>query len=887
MQANEWWAWFNNNCLHPEINLSQDAIDFLDMYAETDWDLYQNNCEPEQGGWPVDSGEWKQKEFTSCEDPNIPISEPECETLVAIYNALDGDNRGTDESVFPPTPHNAGWKATNNMCDRNGIFCGRDENTQKYVVSQIHLYGSNLNGTLPNLSNLPNLTHLFLGHNDGSQLQIDLSHLAWLTLEQLAIQNVAAIHGNLDHLASSAGSLTHLWANQNEPEDMIQALTYTPAQLAQFTQLETVYLDNNIIQWDIDSLANLTQIQELILNCRDVECSAFGDLAAISQLTSLQRLEMGRIGNLSQWAGIAAIANLSNLHTVKLQGNQLWWVLPNLTTRENLRHFEVHNNNISWPLPEFHSSNSINYLDISWNDFSGTVPASWSNLTELERLGIGAKALNNRKITWTMPSLANMDKLENLLIYGTKLTGPLPDINTTSLKNIWVIFNNFTSIPTSRSSLTEKEDMDYFMIYNNNLSWPLPAWFEDIHYDFDIMNNCFAIDGLDEEFIDHLEEYADDAWMAQNNCLSSIQITKTLNTLHPILGDPFTLTIGYHNLWPEVARNVTIATALDPAIQILSTTPQAQETIVNKQYFVEGDICYDDAFQWGWYSEIVSLYLREEMVCHGFEMCEAELSTAEKIDMTFMGVLMMADLEVTVAQITSAVGNPDFWTGGALTLLVWLLINNAPINQGWITFGYQNFDVLLESMMGEFGLSQSNFPECGLWGDDGYQRSFESIWVGASWAVTMELLLPIGSEYGNYSAVSYLNLQGSTLLDTVVTLLFDAIAQEYQDGESPQDDEDQQGGDNQEDQPPLIQLPQQSPWWGSSSIVAGSNNAVAMQIASNFIQKFPNISIEQKTQIVRNIIAVYVQIQQDPSISPATINLFRETLVQIANQWLK
>lgn len=43
------------------------------------------------------------------------------------------------------------------------------------------------------------------------------------------------------------------------------------------------------------------------------------------------------------------------------------------------------------------------------------------------------------------------------------------------------------------------------------------------------------------------------------------------------------------------------------------------------------------------------------MVCDGFEMCGSTLSTAEKIDMTFMGISMMADLDITVNQVQQAV----------------------------------------------------------------------------------------------------------------------------------------------------------------------------------------------------------------------------------------
>lgn len=39
-----------------------------------------------------------------------------------------------------------------------------------------------------------------------------------------------------------------------------------------------------------------------------------------------------------------------------------------------------------------------------------------------------------------------------------------------------------------------------------------------------------------------------------------------------------------------------ISQVIDPAIQVLDASG-AQETIVNKQYFIAGDACYEDAFQ--------------------------------------------------------------------------------------------------------------------------------------------------------------------------------------------------------------------------------------------------------------------------------------------------
>lgn len=89
------------------------------------------------------------------------IPESECNALEALYWSTDGPNWN----------NRTGWRDTNTPCSWYGISC------QGGHVTEIDLYNNQLDGTLPPLSDLPNLEALYLNSNRLSGTVPELSAL--------------------------------------------------------------------------------------------------------------------------------------------------------------------------------------------------------------------------------------------------------------------------------------------------------------------------------------------------------------------------------------------------------------------------------------------------------------------------------------------------------------------------------------------------------------------------------------------------------------------------------------------------------------------------------------------------------------------------------------
>ena len=100
---------------------------------------------------------------TNCNDvTEIPVNQ--CLALVALYDSTNGDN-WTDKT---------GWKKGNTPCSWNGITCADGK------VVTIALNANNLDGTIPNLSTLTQLTNLSFADNQLTGVIPNLSSLTQL-----------------------------------------------------------------------------------------------------------------------------------------------------------------------------------------------------------------------------------------------------------------------------------------------------------------------------------------------------------------------------------------------------------------------------------------------------------------------------------------------------------------------------------------------------------------------------------------------------------------------------------------------------------------------------------------------------------------------------------
>lgn len=154
----------NGNCLDPETLSPSDIAALNTIY--TNWEANQ-----------------------TC---GRDVSEAEYNTLVALYQATDGDNWA----------NNDGWLQDNTVCDRYGVTCGGN-NT---FVYGLYLQTNNLNGYIPPLEDLTNLVDFYADNwNDDilpdNTIDVDLAAFANMpNLQRLSIYQSQSITGRLESL---------------------------------------------------------------------------------------------------------------------------------------------------------------------------------------------------------------------------------------------------------------------------------------------------------------------------------------------------------------------------------------------------------------------------------------------------------------------------------------------------------------------------------------------------------------------------------------------------------------------------------------------------------------------------------------------------------------
>ena len=171
------------------------------------------------------------------------LSTPECEALVALYNATDG----------PHWTNHTGWLQTNTPCSWYGVDCPDGP------LSGLLLGNNNLSGTLPDqLGDLQNLRLLALYKNNLSgsipTTLGNLGHLYYLDLQQNQLS------GQIPLELATPGSLTLLYLNSNQLSGPI------PDTLRNLSGLQVLRLDENQLTGSLpEALGNLSDLEALDL----------------------------------------------------------------------------------------------------------------------------------------------------------------------------------------------------------------------------------------------------------------------------------------------------------------------------------------------------------------------------------------------------------------------------------------------------------------------------------------------------------------------------------------------------------------------------------------------------------------------------------------------
>lgn len=340
------------------------------------------------------------------------ISQPECESLLLLYDHTDGEN----------WLNNDGWNVTHTPCDWYGVIC---ENQR---ITEIELMSNQLTGSLPTELRLPYLQSLYLSDNQITTVP------DW----SLPLLQVLALDENLLTTVPNFSALPllqtlDLWGNQ---------LTTVP-DLSAMPNLWWLDLDNNRLT-TLPDFSAIALLQELSAGSNQLtevpDFSALPELQSLSlynnQLTSvpdfsalplLQQLSIGS----NRLTTVPDFSALPKLRTLILNSNQLTSV-PNFSALPQLQKLWLHSNQLT-SVPDFLALPQLQELVLKKNQLTGPIP-DFSGLTALKYLDIQANILcKDRNINYTS--------------WSVEKTGPWTDVSWQQQLDI------FPDCPTTEQSV--------------------------------------------------------------------------------------------------------------------------------------------------------------------------------------------------------------------------------------------------------------------------------------------------------------------------------------------------------------------------------------------------------------------------------------------------
>ena len=661
------------------------------------------------------------------------VPESEYNALVALYNATDGDNWW----------NNNGWLQDTSVCDWYGVTCEFIEDSDH--VTRLDLQNNNLIGSIPDLSDLVELKSFFLdswnGNDFDNTIDLNLSVFNWIeTLEGVGARWALWVTGSLNELLASSGTLTllQLWSP-------MEPWVFNIDELSAFTNLREVYLENNILEWNLDSLGSLSSLTHINLSCYDTieSCAVTGTLNFVANTPNIIQLNLWSLG--IAWPLPAAINTLASLEELSLDEN-----------------------NLTGPLPSLDASTSLTHIELGRNKFSWTIPESWSTLTSLQGISLWGYSLNNRDIIWSLPAdWSNLTNLVRINISFTKITWQLPEewSTLTNLDELQIFFNNITGpIPDSRSVFAGMP-FDKFRLNNNHLEGTIPSWIENMTQNFKIDANCLDTNGLSPEMIAVLDEF-NWTWESQNNCLSNVQVSKVLSNEMPVPGEDFTLTISYQNIGSQKAPRFQINEVIDEDIQLMTSVPPGTLTTVNKSLWVWWDACYDDFLinDTGPYYDYMAQVLA--WFIGGWENQLPENATSQDIyDLAWMGLI---GPETALQDIRDYYFNgANASTGATIVTLLCAFVNGSDVTPDAMIHLYENMGT---DCLPAFGVDYRNYEgQCGFGGEEWYRREVGDLVPNASWSIILNLrLVPNLTVWSEHDATTYLVLDGENLGSNII-----------------------------------------------------------------------------------------------------------------------
>eukprot|EP01064_Diplonema_japonicum_P027954 TRINITY_DN4190_c0_g2_i1.p1 TRINITY_DN4190_c0_g2~~TRINITY_DN4190_c0_g2_i1.p1 ORF type:complete len:1284 (+),score=194.52 TRINITY_DN4190_c0_g2_i1:69-3920(+) len=341
--------------------------------------------------------------------------------------------------------------------------------SQLFNVRSLCLNNNFLEGTIPNLSSLTKLQHLYLQANvlgggfpalPPSVTIVDVSQnklIYWgfpmgdckMLQSLLVFEN--SITGTIPESVMAIPSLKLLDLRNNEFEGTI------PAVVSQLKQIGLIYLASNRLSGTIPDLGNMTSAPRLTV---DFHSNMFyGTIPdSIEKLTNLFYLDLSE--NNLEGTIPACLGTMPQLYYLELSSNRFRGNLP--TGLGSMRYLGAAANNLGGTVPpSIFSSTMLEYLSLEDNNLNGVLPPV-SEMSALQYINLGRNSL-----TGCMPGGL---KASALLLHSNKLQGSVPvSISASAL----LLHDNHLSCPLPNISRTPNVSI---VLPGNEFTLPLPSW---------------------------------------------------------------------------------------------------------------------------------------------------------------------------------------------------------------------------------------------------------------------------------------------------------------------------------------------------------------------------------------------------------------------------
>ena len=404
---------------------------------------------------------------------NLPACGPVENTLMALYDATDGDNWND----------NTGWGDTSIPLGQwHGVTTDQDGN-----VIGLDLSGNGLDGTIPaDLGDLSNLTTLDLENNRlRGEIPVELSNLtglAYLNLSGNALTGcvpralilLEGMDDSLPYCNRNAYILGLFYYAVDGPNWAGVQNWLTAAPLSEWTgitldeqgRVTGLDLGGKLLNGEIPAeLDNLTYLTELSLNNNQLRGAIPAELGNLTNLTSLDLRSNQLSGEIP-----ANLGSLSNLTHLNLGGNQLGGCIPDALNRGTLQIEGVSLDfcdAVRSALVAFYKATSSN-TGQAWNLRGGWdthLPVEqWYGVTTNEAGNVTGLSLSGNNIVGHLNALRveNLPHLTTLDLSDNGLLGNIPAelVRLPNLSTLYLAGNQLTGCILEGLAEVENNDLD-------------------------------------------------------------------------------------------------------------------------------------------------------------------------------------------------------------------------------------------------------------------------------------------------------------------------------------------------------------------------------------------------------------------------------------------